>query len=978
MIQPLSVRFLNADALARHGAAIALALAMLALIDDLMALGALLSLGPAAELMPASVAIVLLLASAGLLLSIGGRQRPALVAAIAAAATITATLAAPAIFDGMSPEATAAVALSLLTAGLLALVLPGDGLSPRRRAATAMVVGTAAGVLASLALIDALIGLRALTDWWLPKAPTPDAALAIGLLGLALIARGHRLAAATPGQLLAGFGIAVIALQATLTLVLWNGVAKSGERAAAEMLATSGRVLGERFSDAFEAQSNALDGMAERWRAAGRTRQDLWTDDARTLLEQLLALRSIHWLDGAGNPRWSARYPGRARDRPADLPPVADSWLHLARTHGGVAYSEATLLPGGEPGVLMVRALTANGKADGYLVATLGFDAFAAIIAAPLTNDFGWQIARNGALLHRRGEAPPPGTSRHVVEQRLFDAGGSWEIELWDGGGAGASHDRNLANLVIGGGAALISLTTLLLWLWGRSIKASEKLRLAAMVFENSHEAVLITDAQARIISVNRAFTAITGYTRAEVVGCNPRVLSSGRNGSHFYKAMWHTIENEGFWSGEIWNRRRNGEIYPELLSITRVLDKTGKVSHFVGMFFDISDRKRSEQALRENLQQTQAVLDNVLDGILTLGSDGLVLSFNRAAESIFGYSAGSIVGRAAEVLLPEAGPGKLVNYLRLFRPAEQAAPDARAGETIGRRQDGTYFPMEFAVAEIAVDGRTVFVALARDITMRKQWEEDLVGAKEEAERANLVRSQFLSSMSHELRTPLNAVLGFAQLLDIDPTLSEEARENVAQIAQAGRNLLHLVNEVLKLSQIESGDIDLALVPVNTAELLAECLGLVAPMAVQKGVSLMPLGADNAEVVADRRWLRQVLVNLLSNAIKFNRPGGSVKLSLARLGEDRLRIAIADTGIGIPVEMQKRLFRPFERLETSPYAVNVEGTGIGLAVCKRLVDEMNGAITVNSIEGAGSTFYVTLPAIPDAATLNSPATEHRQ
>jgi PAS domain S-box-containing protein len=968
-------RLLAPEALARHGATLALALAALALADGLMSLGALLQLGPAAGLMAPATALPLLLAAAGLLLSIADRRYPALAAALAAscfvlaasAASVSGELASAVGAEPIRPMT--AAALLVETIGLLIFLAPGDRLSDRQRAATAMIAGAIGGVLASLSLFDAAVGLRALSEWWLPESPPLDAALAIGFLGSALIARGYRLAPATPGQLLAGFGIAVVALQVTLTFILWQGLATSNGRVRAEMLATAGRTLGERFTDAFAAQSNALDGMAERWRAAGRSPRDLWTDDARTLLEQLLYLRAIHWLDPSGTPRWSARDPGQTLDRPSDPPPIAEEFLRLARTHRAVVHSDPVLLPGGESGVLLVRALTANGKPDGYLVATLRFDAFAAVVAAPLTPDTGWLIARNGHLLHRRGEAPPPGSSRPVFEQRLFDAGGSWEIELWHADeSATPDSGRNLAGLVILGGMALTLLTATLFWLWGRSLRAAEQLRLAATVFENSHEAVTITDPQGQIISVNRAFTAITGYAAREVIGRNPRILSSGRNSRQFYTAMWHTIETEGFWSGEIWNRRKNGDIYPELLSVTRVCDGGGRVSHYIGMFFDISDRKRSEAALQENLRHTQAVLDNVVDGILTIDAEGCVLSFNRAAEAIFGYRAAGIVGHGATNLLPEAPPGEIIAYLRRHLPAEARAPGEGGRETVGRRHDGSCFPMELAVAEISAGGKAVFVALARDITLRKQWERDLVSAKEEAERANLVRSQFLSSMSHELRTPLNAVLGFAQLLDIDPTLGAEARENVGQIAKAGRDLLHLVNEVLKLSQIESGDIDMVPGPVEVGELVADCLGLVAPMARQQQVTLEPLAGGSATVRADRRWLRQVLVNLLSNAIKFNRAGGSVRITITRLGDERVRIAVADTGSGIPLEMQKRLFRPFERLETSPYAVNVEGTGIGLAVCKRLIDEMDGAITVNSIEGSGSTFYLTLPAaIDDAA-----------
>jgi signal transduction histidine kinase len=232
--------------------------------------------------------------------------------------------------------------------------------------------------------------------------------------------------------------------------------------------------------------------------------------------------------------------------------------------------------------------------------------------------------------------------------------------------------------------------------------------------------------------------------------------------------------------------------------------------------------------------------------------------------------------------------------------------------------------------------------------------------ARKEAERANRAKSEFLSRMSHELRTPLNAILGFGQLLEMDD-LSDEQRGSVGQILKGGTHLLDLINEVLDIAQIEAGRMQLSLEPVGVHRLLHDALALVGPLAGQRGVSLeveSPAEGD-PHVVADRQRLQQILLNLLSNAVKYNTEGGSVKSSTRSVGNERLRIDVSDEGVGIPAEELQRLFVPFDRLGME--RTGKEGSGLGLAVSKQLVEMMGGALHVESTPGRGSTFSVELP-----------------
>jgi signal transduction histidine kinase len=222
---------------------------------------------------------------------------------------------------------------------------------------------------------------------------------------------------------------------------------------------------------------------------------------------------------------------------------------------------------------------------------------------------------------------------------------------------------------------------------------------------------------------------------------------------------------------------------------------------------------------------------------------------------------------------------------------------------------------------------------------------------------ASRAKSEFLSRMSHELRTPLNAILGFAQLLEMDHLTSEQ-HESVDQILKAGRHLLDLINEVLDIARIEAGRLAVSIESVSVKEVIQEGLDLVAPLAVARDIKLRveAAGLSDRFIFVDRQRLKQVLLNLLSNAVKYNRPGGSVTLSSEDAPQGRLRIKVSDTGPGISQEKMNRLFAPFDRLGAEQ--TEIEGTGLGLLLCKRLVEAMGGTLGVESTEGKGSTFWV--------------------
>jgi CheY-like chemotaxis protein len=260
--------------------------------------------------------------------------------------------------------------------------------------------------------------------------------------------------------------------------------------------------------------------------------------------------------------------------------------------------------------------------------------------------------------------------------------------------------------------------------------------------------------------------------------------------------------------------------------------------------------------------------------------------------------------------------------------------------------------------------------AAARDVTERKRLDGvleaknvELEAARTLAEKANLAKSDFLSSMSHELRSPLNAILGFAQLMESEappPTMGQQ--ESISQILRAGWHLLKLINEILDLTIIESGQIPISKEPVLISAILSECQGMFEQQAQQRGITMQfPVRVAGSYVLADHTRLKQVFINLLTNAIKYNRPYGTVEVRCTLEPKARVRVSIRDTGLGLRLEQQAQLFQAFNRLGQE--AGGVEGTGIGLVVAKQLVGLMGGAIGVQSTVGEGSVFWFELDAV---------------
>src|SRR5207302_4225836 len=467
-------------------------------------------------------------------------------------------------------------------------------------------------------------------------------------------------------------------------------------------------------------------------------------------------------------------------------------------------------------------------------------------------------------------------------------------------------------------------------------------------------------DPEGRVTSWNTGAERIKGYRPEEIIGQHmsrfypEEDVRRGKPAAELVHAR-----QSGRFEDEGWRVRKDGSRFWANVVISAVRDDAGRLQGFAKVTRDITERKRAEEALRDANTFLDSIVENIPHMICVKDAQELrFVRFNKAGEQLLGYSKDELVGKNDYDFFPRREADFFTSKDREVLEGRRLVDIPE--EPIDTRQRGTRI-LHTKKIPIGDEGAAprYLLALSEDITERKQAEEALREARQEVERASHAKTEFLSRVSHELRTPLNAILGFGQLLDRqNPTETQRAR--IGHILSAGKHLLGLINEVLDISRIEAGKLQLSLEPVCVADALEETLDLLRPLAAERKTEISADSEMDASVyvLADRQRFKQVLLNLLTNGVKYTPQFGQVTASYRAEGEN-IRITVSDTGPGIPADKRERLFMPFERLGAEQS--NVEGTGLGLALSQRLMHVMGGSIGVDPSAGKGSKFLLELP-----------------
>jgi PAS domain S-box-containing protein len=473
-------------------------------------------------------------------------------------------------------------------------------------------------------------------------------------------------------------------------------------------------------------------------------------------------------------------------------------------------------------------------------------------------------------------------------------------------------------------------------------------------------DGIITIDEHGLIETFNPAAERLFGYRAAEVFGRNVRMLMPEP-----YRSEHDRYLNNYLTTGrariigigrEVVGLRKDGSTFAMELAVGE--SRSGGRRLFAGIVRDISDRKASEQRLRDSETKTRAILETAVDGIITIDQQGRILTANPATERLFGYRVDEMTGNKVNMLMPDPYRSSHDQYLERYLRTGERRIIGIGREVQGQRKDGSIFPMELSVGEALVGDTRIFTGIVRDITDRKRTEEDLRAAKDAAERARLAQSKFLAAVSHDLRQPVQALTLFTSALagKITGTPAAALLEDMRGSVEA---LDMLLDALLDVSSLDAGIVVPHETTFSLATLMERLVAEFAPQTSQKEIGLRMV-PSSAVVRTDPTLLYRILQNFLSNALRYTSQG-RILLGCRRRGR-KLRIDVVDSGIGIPENLQQEIFKEFFQI-ANPERDRTQGLGLGLAIVQRLSRLLRCPVTVRSHEGRGATFGVEVTLV---------------
>lgn len=528
-------------------------------------------------------------------------------------------------------------------------------------------------------------------------------------------------------------------------------------------------------------------------------------------------------------------------------------------------------------------------------------------------------------------------------------------------------------------------------------------------LFENSPIGIYRTTPDGKIIIANPALLKMLEYDQfselRQLKELNLEEEELHEDSKFSRKDFKRLIEKNNFIESleQVWKTRKGKKIFISE-NAQAIRNPEGEIIFYDGTVENITERKKAENEIRnlnasleirikERTQQLadvnknlyekieehkqaeeriRLIVESASNAIIVVDSKGIIRLINKQTELYFGYSRTELLNNNIDMLVPHSNKEDHSSFRSDFMITPTTRAMGAGCDLYGLKKDGSKIPIEVSLSPLHFKDETMVLTSIIDISERKLREDEIKSAKREAEQANAAKSEFLSRMSHELRTPMNSILGFAQLMEMDEKLSPAHKKGVKHIMNNGRLLLDLINEVLELSRIEAGKISISLEPVELTLIISETINIVSPLAEANNIKIEAAfkNCDKPFVKADRQKLKQVMINLINNAVKYNRIGGTVKIECKEVYEMgtnqdqfledklRIRLSVSDTGYGIESEEISKLFKPFQRVGAEQS--EIEGTGLGLSVAKKLMEVMNGKIGVESKVGIGSTFWIEL------------------